>query len=123
MYSDESTRTYDTKTGSDRDFYSGNYDKRLYNKVIKYEDEEDYETLIDPQMISRYEKREDYDDNIESGIVYYYIVKCWNPFKYCYFTRENQQCMNIVCKSLFIILLIMFVSAIIIFSFQYMKYV
>lgn len=122
MYSsDSSIRTVITKTDTDSSFSSDHFDKRIYNSNLSYMDEED--TFLDGQMISRYEKREDYEDAVESGIVYYYVVKCWNPFKYCDYDDSQQRCMNVVCKSIFVILFIILVSAGIIFMLQYMKFV
>lgn len=122
MYSDESTRTVVTKTESDLDYLSREYDKRSYNNILTEYDMEDT-SLIDSQMISRYDKKDMYEDDIEDGIVYYYVMKCWNPFKYCGFDNGQQQCMNITCKSIFMLLIIISVSAAIIFVFHNMMYI
>nr|QBK89920.1 MAG: hypothetical protein LCPAC101_02030 [Pithovirus LCPAC101] len=83
-----------------------------------HDKDEGYNTvLIKQDMITRYDKRIDlnHEDDIGDDIIYYYTIKCWNPFKYCDTPKENIQCMNVICKSLCVILFIILISVAIVF--------
>ena len=99
---------------------SSDYDSSIPSNLLydfTDKDEEDTQILLKQDMITRYDKRiaQDHEDNIEDDIAYYYIHKCWNPFKYCNASHGNIQCMNVICKSICILVLIVLASTVIVF--------
>ena len=80
-------------------------------------EEEDANILIKQQMITRYDKRMNFshEDDIDDDLTYYYMIKCWNPFKQCDTSESNIRCMNVMCKSMCVLIIIILVSLGIVF--------